>query len=170
MRWQTHIAAGLAAAGVVCHVTDPTSIRCCVLIAGSSFGALLPDIDCSESKIATSTATTSCISVLLEDGLGHRGLIHTPIALLIVSALFSFWYNAHLLDGWGIGIQLLGCGVLIGYVSHLLLDMFTPYGIMLLYPFSKSRFTIKSLLYEAKGESHLFSILFLLDVLLYIVL
>ena len=169
MRWQTHLAAGAAAAGVICHAIEPTSIRCCALIIGSLGGALLPDIDCSESKIATSSATTSCISVLLEDGFGHRGIVHTPFAMIIVSAIFYYWYLMHQYDGWGIGIVFLGAGILIGYLTHLLLDMFTPYGIMLLYPFSKNRISIKSQAYSANGESHLFSILFLLDLVLYII-
>ena len=170
MRWQTHIAAGMAAAGAICQIAEPTSIRCCTLILGTVIGSLLPDIDCSESKIATSTATTSCISVLLEDGLGHRGIIHTPFTALLLSGTLLYWYSLHLNDGWSIGIAFLGAGIVLGFLIHLLLDMFTPYGIMLMYPFTKKRVTIDSNLYGATGESHLFSILFLLDVIIYVLI
>ena len=170
MRWQTHLAAGAAAAGLICHAMDTTGIRCCCVILGAAVGSLLPDIDTSESKISNSSNTASCISVLLEDGFGHRGLVHTPFFMVLLAGAFGLWYLEHISDGWGIGILLLGIGTLTGFALHLLLDMLTPYGIMLMYPFSRKRISIESKYRGRLGESHLFSLLYLFDILLYVVL
>lgn len=64
----------------------------------------------------------------------HRGMFHTVVFGLVVSVVL-FLAN-----------QSAGLGFFAGYLSHLLLDLFTPQGIMLFYPFSKKRsgFGVKS--------------------------
>ncbi len=72
-------------------------------------GALLPDMDLILNGAAPFT---------------HRGIVHTPIAALTIALLFF-------LLTWRKGSSL---ALLIGYISHLFLDTFTPAGIMWLFP------------------------------------
>jgi membrane-bound metal-dependent hydrolase YbcI (DUF457 family) len=54
----------------------------------------------------------------------HRGLVHTPIFILVITTL---WYYGRKRDSNALGLGL-------GGLSHLLLDFITNEGIMLLYP------------------------------------
>ena len=88
------------------------------------FFSVFPDIDESSSKIFKKLKPFSYIAILS----GHRNIFHTiyfPIA--IAGILFIF------------NLKLLSLAVLIGYLLHLLLDMFTKKGINLFYPITKKR-------------------------------
>jgi inner membrane protein len=97
-----------------------------VSVLGFIFSAL-PDIDNPNSIIGQMFPKLS--NYLLER-FGHRGLTHSifPLILLGVVALG----NANLLE------------ILIGYASHLLLDSFNSFGIMVLYP-NNTRFVLFNL-------------------------
>ncbi len=61
--------------------------------------------------------------------LGHRGLFHSLILPLILFLVFHFFRYTEL-----------GIAILLGYSSHLVMDMITPHGI---YPFYPLRFRIQ---------------------------
>lgn len=98
-----------------------------ILLGGVALGALLPDLDASESSIRSlklgGIRPFVPLSVLLHRAFGHRGLLHAPLALVIVGAicvcvgiLFSAPFALAL---W------------LGYASHLLADACTRSGIPL---------------------------------------
>lgn len=79
------------------------------------FSALLPDIDCPDSTVGK---LVKPLSWLITRILGHRTVFHSlwiPLALYFLPAPYNL-------------------PVTLGYLSHLLLDMLTPEGIIPLWP------------------------------------
>jgi len=101
------------------------------LIAG--LGALLPDLDASESHLkhlkllGTTVAPFTLPAVHLNRTLGHRGLLHSLLGLGIVALFIGI--PLALFVG-----PLASLALLLGYASHLALDACTKHGIVLLYP------------------------------------
>jgi len=96
-------------------------------------GALLPDLDITFDFIFPFV---------------HRGVLHTPVALLVFSVLF---YLITKNKGSTISFSL-------GYLTHLFLDTFTPAGIMWFYPYAK--FYSLNLVYATALVPNLMIILF----------
>ena len=100
------------------------------MAALSAFGALLPDLDASQSQIKhlsiAGVTPFAPLAILLNRALGHRGLLHSALGwgvatlLLIPLALFG-----------GIAVPL---ALSLGYGSHLATDACTKSGIPFLYP------------------------------------
>ena len=102
-----------------------------IIMTGSIFGSLLPDIDHPSSRIGR---RMPIISHAVNTAFGHRGFTHSILALLLLT------YGLFLLTGvipeFLTGYYLpFSFGLIIGYASHLLLDMITVSGIPLFYPF-----------------------------------
>lgn len=124
--WRTHVFAGVntlwllkLAPGVLTPETFP------MLTALAAFGAFLPDLDASASKIRSLSVggirPFAPISVVEHRAFGHRGFLHSPRALaLLAMALtpFAFW--------WGVAPPL---ALWMGYASHILLDACTVSGV-----------------------------------------
>lgn len=108
--------AGMAVANLV-----PAVPAHYVMVAGIS--ALVPDIDTPHSTI--SRRTSPFISGILNLFFGHRGLFHS----LLAPAGLTF--VVYILGG-----KILALVFFTGYLSHLLLDMLTPAGVRIFYPFS----------------------------------
>jgi inner membrane protein len=88
------------------------------------FFAALPDIDESSSKIHKKFRPLSYLASLT----GHRNIFHTlytPLLFSLTLMLFNFKEQA--------------IAILIGYLSHLLLDAITPQGISIFYPLNRKR-------------------------------
>ena len=86
------------------------------------FFSVFPDIDEKNSRVFKKLKPISYLAVIV----GHRNIFHTiyfPIGISI--ALFV------------VGQKLLGLAVLIGYLSHLFLDLLSKRGIALFYPLTK---------------------------------
>lgn len=86
-----------------------------------SFGALLPDIDHPKSKFGRAVPF---ISYPISAVLGHRGITHSFFAIGTAAAFlwlydYQFWFVAPLV---------------VGYISHLLGDVFTNSGAPLFWP------------------------------------
>ena len=135
---KTHIAGGLAlvsVSSVVLYKTgmlssDQMVVQQATLLASAGLGALIPDIDMRGSKISRKNPI---ISFFCRIFLTHRGFTHSPLALLLFSA--AVLYITKKL-GYDYGIWA-GMGLSIGYASHILLDMFNPKGVPLLYPYKE---------------------------------
>ncbi len=89
-------------------------------------GSLLPDIDHPSSKLGRAVPFLSYPLAAL---FGHRGITHS---LLAISALVGvlIWLGA---------THLWAAALIVGYLSHLVGDFFTPSGVPLLWPM-KARF------------------------------
>lgn len=85
----------------------------CAFVGG--FSALLPDIDCPDSTVGKLVKPLSWVITKI---LGHRTVFHSfwiPLALYFLPAPYNL-------------------PIALGYLSHLLLDMLTPEGIIPLWP------------------------------------
>lgn len=92
----------------------------------ASVGALLPDIDQPTSKIGNKVPGSFIIKLIF----GHRGFFHSLLASVLLFLVLSTFVAEY--------IVIL---IVTGYLSHLVLDAFTPAGVPLLYPLQK-RFSI----------------------------
>lgn len=128
---RTHAMAGVAS--LWCLQGIPSLIRPELLAplgVLAALGALLPDLDATQSQIkhlsVAGIAPFAPLSVLLNRTLGHRGLLHSilgwGLATLILLPLALFV---------SVAVPL---ALSLGYASHLVTDACTKSGIPLLYP------------------------------------
>lgn len=138
MRGPTHALFGLTTLAAVNAATGfiqphpvaglPTGPALC--LAAATLGALLPDLDAEESTLKSELGFVGDlvgggISLL---GIGHRGLTHSGLAVVVVFALSGAL-------GWYFGWIDVGLALGIGYASHILLaDALTISGVPLLWP------------------------------------
>ena len=83
--------------------------------------ALLPDLDVKNSTLSRNFPFLSWFAK-------HRGMLHSFLAAVVGYFLISLFSEA------------LGIAFFLGYCSHLMLDMITVQGVVLLAPFSRKRF------------------------------
>lgn len=108
---RTHIAAGLCVAGYAANEVHPTIVIPAVGIA--LFGSLLPDIDHGSSTLGSKVAPISWF-------LSHRGITHTLLFAIVVSAAVGFYLQQ--IYGYQRGLEL-GLVGFAGILSHLILDI-----------------------------------------------
>lgn len=138
MTWPTHALLGINSLWLLAPLPpELLGYDLGTLAACAAFGALLPDLDASESKIkhlkilGTGFKPFLLPAQFVSRTDQHRGLLHSLWGLgfiTFITAPSLFWI------GWAPVVALL-----LGYASHLLGDAATKSGIRLLYP-SKVRF------------------------------
>ena len=118
MTGNTHILGGIAASLAFAQISNYDPV---VLVGAGVVGALLPDICHGGSKIGR---TFPLVSKVINILFGHRSFTHSLLFLFLMAALLnSFVTNESIVKG-----------ILVGMVSHFVLDMATKNGIKLLYP------------------------------------
>ncbi len=131
MTWRTHLMGGVAILWMlpVGLASSTASAPLALLLA--ALGSLLPDLDARESKLSSvqvgGIAPLKPVARLLNRRLGHRGVLHSLLALLALSLLVGLPLSLFL-------DPLAGLGLALGYLSHLLLDACTRSGVPLLWP------------------------------------
>ena len=124
MMARSHVVVGLAAwiaAAPVLHLSPVDPVYLGLAVAGS----LLPDIDHPQSWVGRRSKP---ISNVIAAVLGHRGITHSAVAVVILIAVL-----AHAGNRRG-GVSALA----IGYLSHLVADMLTPRGLRLAWPLRRT--------------------------------
>ncbi|WKA58047.1 metal-dependent hydrolase [Planococcus shenhongbingii] len=118
MTGKTHITGGIAASLAFAQIThyDPV-----ILLGAGVIGAILPDICHGGSKIGR---TFPMLSKIINTLFGHRTFTHSLLFLILIGALL----NAVSVN------EAVTAGILVGMVSHYILDMATKNGIKLLFP------------------------------------
>ena len=126
MMWRTHALFGMASLWLLApfpHVLTSATVG--PLAACAAFGALLPDLDASESKIRSisygSIRPFVPFAQIIHRTWGHRGLLHSPLGLCFAAL------GAVLLALCGFGLPALA--LWLGYASHLVADASTKSGI-----------------------------------------
>ncbi len=141
----TSFALGVAAGTMYFSLGPATGARAAAAIGGLFAvyaGGLYPDIDNDSSIIASSVldnyngesdAGGDKFSI---SAFKHRGFFHTPIAAVMASlpAILAYLLLSHFFEGDFSWLLLLGAGFAAGCIWHLVLDTFTPMGVMWLYP------------------------------------
>lgn len=133
MTWPTHALLGISSLWIIAPLPpELLGYSMGVLAACAALGALLPDLDASESKVKHLKIPGTKIKPFLLPAQvvhrteQHRGLLHLLRGLGMVTLMtMPFLF----LIGWAPILTLL-----IGYASHLLGDAATKSGVRLLYP------------------------------------
>lgn len=117
---RSHVIVGLAtwiAAAPALHLPSLDPVYLSVVVTGS----LLPDIDHPKSWVGRRTRP---ISTAIASTFSHRGITHSAIAVIALTALLLH-----------VGYRRGGVSALVvGYLSHLAADMLTPRGLRLAWP------------------------------------
>ena len=111
-----------------------------VLLIPLCIGALLPDLD---SRALLPGRLIPWISKRLESRLGHLEEWHTPAAAAFVALVTSPLSLLFGVQAWYL--------IPLGFLSHLLLDLLAPRGIMLLWPLRNTRYGVFSGVIRAPG-------------------
>lgn len=141
MTGKTHIVGGVClatASSYFLHICEPTSSVEFVTwgltyAAPSVIGALSADFDHWNSKISNVNILTKLLSIIIRIVCGHRGMLHSPFFVILLSMLFGYLY-AYVCPIALVGNMMIG--FLVGYISHLILDLLTAQGLPLLFPFT----------------------------------
>ncbi len=134
MKGTTHFVGGLTAGIATASALGLTPGQTIITAAASGLGGLIPDIDHESSTI---TKKTSIAGWAISRAFEHRGILHTPIAYIVINSILCMLFR-------NINEELIITGMFIGEVSHLVLDSLNKVGIMWLWPISKKRFNILS--------------------------
>ncbi|MDO8513038.1 MAG: metal-dependent hydrolase [bacterium] len=102
----------------------------------SCLGALLPDIDQSNSKLWHVLPFGDTVGKISDPFLEHRNITHSILGVALVGVGLHFLL-ATFPNYWGINTQLVFVATMIAYVSHLFADMWTNEGIPLLFPYKR---------------------------------
>ena len=103
-----------------------------VYIYGAYFGSMLPDIDMKGSYISK---MMPMVHKVFGKRFKHRGFTHS--LLLLVIMYFAFKILSIMSQG-EYAIDMFFSGILMGCISHIVLDLFTKEGVVLFYPIPKS--------------------------------
>ncbi|NEU30457.1 metal-dependent hydrolase [bacterium LRH843] len=122
MTGKTHIAGGMAACLIADTMISTYQSAPAFYISGF-VGALLPDICQTNSKIGR---RLPILSRTISHIFGHRKLTHSLLFLLLTLLLFSTMSQDY---------SMIRDGLLIGMLSHMILDACTVNGIYFFYPF-----------------------------------
>ncbi len=110
-----------------------------IIMLGTFAGGMYPDFDKEDSILYADEVYT-----FWEDRLDHRGVTHTTINAMGVLIPFLITFaSLKAFVSWNPNwVLTLGVTFSIGCLWHMVLDSFTPKGIMWLHPFSLRRFSI----------------------------
>ncbi|MDQ3812798.1 MAG: metal-dependent hydrolase [Armatimonadota bacterium] len=141
MTWSTHALLGISTRWLLAPLPpELIGYDLGTLATIAALGALLPDLDASNSKIkhlkllGTRFKPFLLPSYIIHRSDRHRGLLHSLLGLSMVAgvAVPPIWWAGW--AGWAPVVALL-----LGYASHLLADAATKTGIAFLFP-SRKRF------------------------------
>lgn len=126
MNYQTHLVGGIACGIGACYAATSLNLdySFLYLIGGAALGALMPDIDHPQSFLGNKVTV---LSELIYTTVGHRSLTHSLVFAFVLAITLGLFSVS------------LGIGAAVGILSHIALDMLTPAGVALLYPFRKKR-------------------------------
>ncbi len=137
MTWRTHVLGGVSSLWLIALIPGATggsagADNLGLLAAVAALGALLPDLDATDSKLRHLNLGAGVEPFVLPGRamnrlLGHRGLLHSGWGIALFALLLALPLS--LLMGWQPGVALL-----LGYTSHVALDACTKSGVPLFYP------------------------------------
>lgn len=128
MTWRTHLAGGIASLWTL-RLIPGASLPDAAIFA--AIGSLLPDLDAASSKIQALCPPLRSVSRMARQLVSHRGPFHSLIGAYAFAMLLCLPVAAVAGPSSAIGL-------LLGYLSHLLLDACTVSGLPLLWPDPKS--------------------------------
>ena len=124
-----HIIGGIVITGLFGSFLNLNILSNPIFIASTIFGALIPDIDYTKSMIGK---VFRPISKYLNRRYGHRTITHSLLAMFGSFLLFA------IIESTFFGRTTTSKIYLLGFFSHLVLDMMTVQGVPLFYPFLRN--------------------------------
>ena len=124
-----HIIGGIVITGLFGSFLNLNILASPIFIASTIFGPLIPDIDYTKSMIGK---VFRPISKYLNRRYGHRTITHSLIAMFGSFLLFA------IIESTFFGKTTTSKIYLLGFFSHLVLDMMTVQGVPLFYPFLRN--------------------------------
>lgn len=122
MLYRSHIASSITLSTVVAVASGyPFTVG---FVAKVTLGSLLPDIDEPQSFIGRRSFG---VSRIIKKKFGHRGVTHSLFCWVVVSIICLFFANP------------LALGVSLGYLFHILGDLFSISGVPLFAPIKKEK-------------------------------
>lgn len=147
MTGKTHIIGGIAASLAYAYFSGSDPV---ILTGAGIVGALLPDICHGGSKIGKQLPIISKIINLI---FGHRSFTHSILFLVIIAFLMKTF----------LPYETVTAGLIVGMVSHYILDMGTRSGIQLFFPIDfRVRFPLTTKT-GSMAENVIFSVLALVS-------
>lgn len=147
MTGKTHIVGGIASSLAFAYFSNFDPV---ITVGAGIIGALIPDICHGGSKMGKALPILSKIINLI---FGHRSFTHSLLFLVLASFLMDRFLPYDAVKN----------GLMIGMISHLILDMATKSGIQLFFPISfKVKFPI-TIRTGSMPENLVFSILSLVS-------
>lgn len=128
MQYRTHLTTTLAVTVPIMATTDTLTIGTVVAV---SIGALFPDIDEPHSWIGIRTRG---ISDILNKLLGHRGMTHSILGLIIAFLTMALLVNIINFPA------IIAIYFVLGYLLHLIEDSFSKSGVKWLLPLADNKF------------------------------
>ncbi len=116
-----------------------------IVLAMSSAGSILPDIDKKGSKISEKNLVAGISSSLLRIFTAHRGFTHTIAGAGLISILITLAINLLPLNIENNINSIIGMSLFFGMLSHIVLDSLNPKGVMLIWPLSRKRFNLMNI-------------------------
>ncbi|MFQ7057709.1 MAG: metal-dependent hydrolase [Turicibacter sanguinis] len=126
----------------------------------TTVGSLLPDIDMTGSQMGK---LFPFISKFIAKNFKHRTLTHSFLSIAFFFVLIAC---APLLDVGNEFYIIITCGLMLGHISHIVLDLFTHQGVCLFYP-CKKKIKLANFKTGAKGERFISQML-LISMVLYV--
>jgi len=141
MTYKTHVSVGLTFSAVIfllLYQIQLSPILIVLLIISTVIGSSAPDLDTPTGELWDKIPAGSVLSRVVKPVFigGHRHLSHSLIGFLILSAIYflllKLIFLLPMLSNVSFGLVFLAS--LIGFLSHLFIDMFTEMGVPLLFP------------------------------------
>lgn len=116
-----------------------------IFCTATTVGSLLPDVDMKSSQMGK---LLPFLSKFIAKNFKHRTITHS---FLSIGFFFLLLACAPLLDIGNDFYLIIISGLMIGHISHIILDLFTYQGVCLFYP-SKKKIKLANLKTGARGE------------------
>lgn len=137
MTSRTHDLFAFASLITVATYHPPASLNLVTTIVasiGSVVGSLMPDLDQASNRLWDLLPGGNFIGRVLKNlFLSHRTISHSLLGVFLFYKILG-WILPKLLNPGFLNINLVFDALLIGYLSHLLLDSFTEEGLPLFFP------------------------------------
>jgi membrane-bound metal-dependent hydrolase YbcI (DUF457 family) len=166
------VTGGLMASALMIHTGTYNVAECLSLLALSSVGSYIPDIDHTGSvagkRIALVSYPIRWISRIfswlyrktkfklfdkISEMFAHRGIFHSPIFWAIVFIPLFMFVPPLVTHSFARGLVEAGfVGLAIGVILHMLADMLNPTGIPLFMPLFNHKFSIGKIVTGSKSE------------------
>lgn len=136
MKGKNHLITGvLGGTAAAVFTYNGNLIASGILLAASTLGSVVPDIDLPNSTLGKKIKP---ISFIINKLFGHRTITHTPLWLIPLFLLLQFFISSSKPEYAVFAL----IGYINGFVLHLLGDLFSKSGIPMFYPFKRKRYSL----------------------------